>query len=336
MTNKRKPGRVAKKYSQAARLLDLIRILESRRGATVPDLVDECQVTRRTVYRDLEALVDSGYPLVSERQVDGQVLYSFISGFSRMPPITFSLEELMTLNLCRGQLSFLQGTPFQDDLDAIFARIYSCLPPRSVAHLKRIAEASVPRFHGVKDYSSQHQLLCDLRQALLRQQSCIISYRPPHRQLEQYLIDPYTLLFFKNGLYIGGYAHKRNALRLFAIERIVAVRLQDQRYDVPDDYRVDMLTGTAFGLIEDGDVQQVELIFSADVAHLVRERVWHLEQQIEDLVDGSIRLKFSASGDKEILAWLYSFVPHVRVVAPPSLRDKYIAGLGLGLDFQQT
>lgn len=150
------------------------------------------------------------------------------------------------------------------------------------------------------------------------------------------MIDPYTLLFFKNGLYIGGYAHKRDALRLFAIERIVTVRLQDQRYDVPDDYRVDMLTGTAFGLIEDGDIQQVELVFSAEVAHLVRERVWHLEQQIEDLVDGSIRLKFSASGDKEILAWLYSFVPHVRVVAPQSLRDKYIAGLGLGLDFQQT
>ena len=336
MTNKRKPGRIAKKYSQASRLLDLIRILESRRGATVPELVEECQVTRRTVYRDLEALIDSGYPLVSERQSDGQVLYSFISGFSRMPPITFSLTELMTLSLCRGQLDFLQGTPFQDDLDAIFARINSSLPPRSVAHLERIAEASVPRFHGVKDYSGQHQLLCDLRQALLRQQRCLISYRPSHRQLDQYLIDPYTLLFFKNGLYIGGYAHKRDALRLFAIERIVTVKLQDETYEVPDDYRVDMLTGTAFGLIEDGDVLQIELLFSAAVAHLVRERIWHLEQQVEDFKDGSIKLKFSASGDKEILAWLYSFVPHVRVIAPQSLKDKFVAGLQFGLDYQQS
>ena len=335
MINKRKPGRVAKKYSQAARLLNLIRILESRRGATVLELVEECQVTRRTVYRDLQTIIDTGYPLVSERQVDGQVLYSFISGFSRMPPITFSLEELMTLYLCRGQLEFLQGTPFQDDLEAIFSRIYSNLPPRSVAHLERIAEASVPRFHGFKDYSKQHQLLIDLRQALLQQRRCQISYRPAQRQLQHYVIDPYTLLFFKNGLYIGGYAHKRNALRLFAVERIKAVELKNERFEVLEGYRVEMLTGSAFGLIDEGEAQQLELAFSSEVAHLVRERIWHPEQQIEECPDGSLILRFGATGDKEILAWLYSFIPHVQVLAPKSLGEKFTAGLQDGLVFQQ-
>ena len=333
--SRRKLGRVPKKYSQAARLHDLIRILEARYGATVDELVEECQVTRRTIYRDLQAILDAGYPLVSERQADGYVLYSFISGFSKMPPITFSLEELMTLYLCRGQLDFLQGTPFQDDLEAIFTRIHSNLPPRSVAHLERIAEASSPRFHGFKDYSKQHQLLQNLRQALLKQQQCLIHYRPAKRRRERYLIDPYTLLFFKNGLYIGGYAHNRKALRLFAVERIEKVEVQSERFEVPDEYRVEQLTGTAFGLIDEGEAQQLELFFSQEVAHLIRERIWHPEQQIEENRDGSLILRFGASGDKEILSWLYSFVPHVRVVGPESLKEKFLAGLQEGLVFQQ-
>ncbi len=334
MTVVRKPGRAAKKYSQAARLHDLIRILEARYGATVDDLVEECQVTRRTVYRDLQAVLEAGYPLVNERQSDGHVLYRFITGFSKIPPITFSLEELMTLYLCRGQLEFLQGTPFQDDLEAIFGKIRSNLPPRSVAHLERIAETSSPRFHGFKDYSRHHRLLKDLRQALLKQQRCLIEYRPSKRRRSSYLIDPYTLLFYNNGLYVGGYAHNRNALRLFAVERIEALELQSERFEVPDDFQAGSLTGTAFGLIDEGESRQLELFFDQEVAYLVRERIWHPDQQIEEKKDGSLVLRFSASGDKEILSWIYSFIPHVQVIGPETLRRKFVSGLRKALDSQ--
>ena len=325
--SKRKPGRAPKKYSQAARLHDLIRILEARYGATVDELVEECQVTRRTIYRDLQAIIDAGYPLVSERQDDGHVLYSFVSGFSKIPPITFTLEELMTLYFSRGQLAFLQGTPFQDDLEAIFGKIRSSLPPRSVAHLERIAETSSPRFRGFKDYSAQSELLSDLRQALLRQQQCEIVYRPAKREPTVYLVDPYTLLFFNNGLYIGGYAHNRDDLRLFAIERIQSLRVRAECFDVPEEYSAEQLTGTAFGLIDDGDLYALEVEFSPDIAHLIAERVWHPEQQLESLEDGRIRLRFQANGDKEILAWLYSFIPHVKVLGPEPLKQKFIVGL---------
>ena len=334
MNSPRRPGRRPKKYSQAARLHDLIRILEMRYGATVAELVEECEVTRRTVYRDLQALMDAGYPLISERQPDGQVAYRFVAGYSKIPPLTLSLDELMTLYLCRGQLEFLQGTPFQDDLEAIFARLRSVLPPRSVAHLERIAEASSPRFQGYKDYSSQRQILVDLRQALLKQQRCHIRYRPAQRPSNDYLIDPYTLLFYNHALYIGAYAHNRKAIRLFAVDRIDRVSLEPQRFEVPEDYHPNQLTGTAFGLIADGPVHELELHFDIQIAHLIRERVWHPYQHIEEQHDGSLILRFCASGDKEILAWLYSFVPHIKVLQPESLRRQFVVGLQSALAAQ--
>lgn len=321
-----KIGKPAKKYSQAARLHDVIRLLEARYGATVEELAEECDVHRRTIYRDLQAIMDAGYPLIRETEPAGRTLYRFLTGFKKIPPITFSLEELMTLYLCRGQLAFLRGTPFQDDLEAIFGRLRSSLPPRSVAHLERIASAAAPRFQGVRDYQGKQQLLKELRRALLYQYRCRLFYTPPRRATEEYLFDPYTLLFFNQSLYLGGYAHNRNGLRLFLIDRVEKVELLDDRFEVPDDYHSSDLTGSAFGLIE-GESFELQVEFSPEVAHLIRERSWHPSQQLQETGEGKLLLTMQVSGEKEILAWLYSYLPFVRVLAPAVLQKTFLTGL---------
>ncbi len=330
MSGRRAPGKPARKYSQATRLHDVIRLLEARYGATVDDLAEECAVTRRTVYRDLAAIAEAGYPLVPERQGDGRVVYRFLTGFKHLPPITFSLQELMTLSLCRGQLGFLQGTPFQEDLDAIFGRIRSSLPPRSVAHLERIAEVMAPRFQGVHDYRSQHDLLALLREALLFQYRVRLSYTPARRAPETYLFDPYTLLFTQGALYLGGYAHNRQALRLFLVDRVQGVELTRERFEVPEDFSPEQLTAGAFGLVSEPPMP-IRVRFAAEVAHLVGERLWHPSQRRECHADGSVTLLLEAGGRTEILAWLYGFLPHVEVLAPAELRRDFIAGLRAGL-----
>jgi len=330
MSDPRRPGKPAKKYSQAARLHNVIRVLEARYGATVDELAEECGVTRRTVYRDLDAIAASGYPLLPERQESGAVLYRFITGFKSLPPITFSLAELMTLYLCRGQLGFLQGTPFQEDLEAVFARIRSSLPPRSVAHLERIAEAVAPRFQGVHDYRPQYTILATLREALLFQYRVRLHYTPARREPQSYLFDPYTLLFTQGALYLGGWAHNRKALRLFLVDRVQEVELTRERFDVPAEYSPEQLTGAAFGLVSEPPVA-IRVRFAAEVAHLIGERLWHPSQRRESHADGTVTLAFEAGGRTEILAWLFGFVPHVEVLAPPELRSAFVAGLQAAL-----
>ncbi len=328
---KRLPGKPAKKYSQAARLHDVIRILEARYGATVDELAEECGVTRRTVYRDLDAIRDAGYPLISEPEADGRTLYRFMTGFKKLPPITFSLDELMTLYLCRGQLGFLRGTPFQDDLDAIFGRIRSSLPPRSVAHLERIAETASPKFQGERDYAAKKELLKELRRALLYQFRLDLSYTPARRTTEIYRFDPYTLLFYDGALYLGGYAHNRAALRLFLVDRIEQVVVLDERFEVPEDYSAANLTGSAFGLIDEQQ-HTIKARFGAEIGHLIRERVWHPSQKLVEEQDGTLTLTFEASGEREILAWLYSYLPHVKVLEPAGLKTLFYEGLRNALD----
>jgi predicted DNA-binding transcriptional regulator YafY len=119
-------------------------------------------------------------------------------------------------------------------------------------------------------------------------------------------------------------------LRLFLIDRLQKVEVSRERFEVPDDFVAADLTGSAFGLIDDTPVA-VRVRFGAAVAHLIRERNWHPTQVLEEAADGSLVLSFTAGGEKELLAWLYSYLPHVEVLSPASLCSAFRQGLEQGL-----
>lgn len=313
------PGKPAKKYSQAARLHDTIRLIESRHGISIEELAQESGVNRRTIHRDLNAIAEAGYPLTADWAGDRK-LYRFITGFKDVPPISFSLPELLTLYFLRSSLDILQGTPFHDDLGAIFRKVNSVLPPRYAAHLERISRITIPLLQGRRDYSRAAAVLTDLRQALLLQNRVRLSYRPPSRKkAERYTVDPYTLVYYKGGLYLLGYAHNRLAIRTFAVERITELAIGTERFEIPPEYQPEERFRGAFGIVDE-EPFAVRVRFTPAIAHAIVERSWHRSQQLKKLPDGSVELSFSAGGRMEILSWVLSYGSMAELLEPAELR----------------
>lgn len=312
-------GKPAKKYSQAGRVHDIIRLIEARHGMTIEELAEETGVTRRTIHRDLNAIHEAGYPLVGDL-VNGRKVYRFLTRFKDVPPISFTLQELMTLSFLRSQLDFLEGTPFHQDMEAIFGKVNSVLPPRYAAHMERIAGVSLPLLQGRRDYRRVFQPLRELRDALIYQYRVTIEYRATgKRETAGYLVDPYTLIFHRGGLYLMGYAHNRNALRTFSVERIVSVRTEKERFELPADYRPQQQLRHAFGIVEEEAVS-IRVRFSPSVAHAVRDRIWHPTQRVTDEADGGVVIALEAGGSLEILSWVLSYGSHAEILEPPELR----------------
>lgn len=317
-----KPGKPAKKYSQAARLHDTIRLIESRHGIAIDELAEATGVDRRTIHRDLQAIAEAGYPLTAEWS-GNRKLYRFITGFKDVPPIGFSLQELLTLYFLRSHLETLQGTPFHDDLDSIFRKINSVLPPRYGAHMERLARITLPIIQGVRDYSKVSSLLTELRKALLFQQKVKLHYKTPSRnKTELYSVDPYSFIFYKGGLYLLGYAHNRLSIRTFAVERITAVETLSERFEIPLEYIPEKQFSGAFGIVKEEPLA-VRLRFSKTVAHAITGRKWHLTQKIKRLRSGEVELTFTAGGRMEILSWILSYGEHVELLEPAQLRLEF-------------
>lgn len=312
-------GKPAKKYSQAGRLHSIIRLLETRRGLTLDELAEECDVDRRTIHRDLNAVEQAGYSLKTEWS-DGKKVYSFLVKSRNLPPITFTLSQLMSLYLLRSLGSHLAGTPFQADIDELFKNIHSVLPDRHAAHLERIARVSLPLLHGARDYSASAPFVNDLQKALLQQYRIRLKYAKKSKDAaDDYEVDPYTLVFHKGGIYLLGNAHNRSGMRLFALERICGIEVTRQRFDIPEEYEPEAHFNTAFGLVSDAPMK-VMVRFSAEIAHSIKGRIWMPGQKLSTDTSGRLTIEFEAAGFMELLSWILSYGVHAEVLQPAELR----------------
>jgi hypothetical protein len=71
----------------------------------------------------------------------------------------------------------------------------------------------------------------------------------------------------------------------------------------------------------------VEIVFDPEMAGYIRERVWHESQSLEEGPDGAVTLRMNVVPGWELRSWIKSFLPHVRMVKPASLRKEIAADL---------
>lgn len=312
-------GRPARQYSQASRVHTLIRLIETRQGVTVSELAEILSVSKRTIYRDIIALEEAGYPILSEK-TDGEAYYYFLTKTDQGTGTTFTIEELLSLQILKGISAQLPASLFQKDIDTIIQKVHASLPPRAVAHLERITAVPLPRFQGRISSAPPQDVEEAIRKALLLQYRLHIHYRKGPNDSQTYRIEPYTLVLAKGGAYLLAFTLNRNAMRLFAMERIVSAAVQAERFEIPEGFQPESCFNDAFGLVSETP-HTIEVLFSPTVAHRIEGRVWHPHQSTTTHADGSITLTFTASGTMEIIAWILSFGQHAEIIQPQVLRD---------------
>jgi predicted DNA-binding transcriptional regulator YafY len=124
---------------RADRLLSLLLLLQNRGRLTAPELAAELEVSVRTVYRDVEALIASGVPVRAERGPDGG--YRLMDGYR---------TRLTGLTDAQAGSLFLAGAPgparelgLGADLAAAQLKLQAALP----AELAERAQLVQERFH---------------------------------------------------------------------------------------------------------------------------------------------------------------------------------------------
>lgn len=306
-----------------------MRMLASR-ACTLKELAQEFEVSARQVHRDLGEIEAEGHPLTASDE-PGEKLWQLPLGYKGLPPVALNRYELMSLQLARASLSHLKGTPFLDDLDAAITKVAASLPAKTANHLERIIRVFTPLQRGTRSYATKNSLLRDLRTALLLQLTVEFTYKKPYAdKAATYRVDPYELLLYDQGLYITGYSHRSRGARLFLMDRIRDIRLTEERFEIPPSYFAKDRYGKQFGLIEEPP-QEVKIWFSADVAHLLKERQWHPTQQVKNGKDGSVEVTMHSGGLDEIAWWILSWGKEAKVLSPPKLvrivKDQLIKAL---------
>jgi predicted DNA-binding transcriptional regulator YafY len=307
--------------AEVIRQWKILKRIEAGRYTTTHDLAAEHGVTERTIRRDLEALQEAGFPLYDER-ADGRKVWRLVAGYKQRLSQTFTLSELAALYFGKNLMSFLGGAPFGQDLEAAFAKIREALPAKSLPYLARIQDLFAARPEPFKDYSKKQDVITSLIDATLHQRRARLEYFSFNsRRTKSYTVDPYRVVYYHGGLYLYARVAEYSEVRTFALERISKIEVLDESFEIPKDFSVSEYARAAFG-IAGGKPQPVEIVFEGQMAGYIRERVWHESQTLEERSDGSVVLRMNVAPGWELKAWIKGFLPHVRVVSPPALRDE--------------
>ena len=308
---------------QLTRQWKLVQLLAGRIGRTLTQFAAELGVTKRTVQRDIEVLIDAGFPVISDMR-NGTVFWHFMEGFHAEAPIALTLTEQMALYFSKGLFKPLQGTPIYESLGSAIQKIGSQLPAQSFKFLRGLDQGIAVSSFGWKDYSHSKEVIDALTRAVFNKFTVRIIHHAPYREkATEREVDPYKLWYVNNGLYMVGHDHREDDLRTFAVDRIQSANLTDRRFDIPPDFNFEEFRKTAFNVIW-GEPQEVTIRFSPVQAPYIRERTWQPSQRIVTEPDGSIILTLNVGDLWEVKRWLIGFGADAEVLKPAELANDII------------
>jgi predicted DNA-binding transcriptional regulator YafY len=307
---------------QLSRQWRLLHLIDRPQGVTVEDAARELDCAVRTIWRDLAALQKAGFPLYPEHAADGyKSIWRVTEEFKRSLPLKLTLAELAALVMSRQLMAPPGPSPLGPAAGAAFDKIQAVLSRDALKLLDAMREHLGVRALGARLQQPAAEHLPLIHQALHGSRSLRIRHYSPQRDAEtEREIDPYHLTWFDGGLYLVAWCHLRQALRIFAVERMREVVVLRRRFTIRPGFNADEYLGKAWGMVQ-GELVTVRVMFAPALARYIRERLWHPSQKLRDLPDGRVEMTVRVADTLEIRRWILGFGVEAEVVEPGSLRE---------------
>jgi len=200
---------------RADRLLQIIQIFR-RRGTitTANQLAEELEVSSRTIYRDMVALMASGVPITGETSV-GYVLDKSYD----LPPLMLTIEEVEALVLGAK----LVGAFSQDDRDMLLAagdalaKVEAVLSPERKQQMEQINMViNLPNMVGSGCID-----LGGLRRTIRTGFKAQIEYQDVENNTSKRIVWPLSIGYFGPTRLLIAWCELREDIRNFRLDRIV-------------------------------------------------------------------------------------------------------------------
>lgn len=208
---------------RAERLLDLIQGLRRRRRpVTAETLASELDVSVRTIYRDIGALIRQGVPVRGEAGIG----YVLDAGFD-LPPLMLSPDEIEAVLVGMRWLSERADPVLSRAAEDVVSKVAAVLPQ----HLRPILldGALFAPAYG-RDMPVDQVDVAGIRASIRMGRKIAVRYRDEAGQETERMIWPIGLTFYDRVRIVIAWCELREAFRHFRTDRIAELDLREERY----------------------------------------------------------------------------------------------------------
>jgi predicted DNA-binding transcriptional regulator YafY len=305
-------------YAVIRNVLDLLRRLGRAPGRALPvnELAEEFGVHRRTILRWARTLAEDDEPWVVREHRDGAAWIRL-----RAEPLSAGIFQFAATYAATRVLAAGKDPVLALSAETVVERVRDSLSPADRKLIGRVASA----FHYVpfapKSYSDKEDILDVLVRGALRCRVVRASYRSASGKAFEESIEPYTLVLYRDALYVLARTPGARKLRIFAVDRFQKAKLvEGESFTVRTGFTPAEAIGD-LGLWQgEGNAVEVVLAFRADAVLRIRERTWPGLKGWRTLEDGREAMTVTLHVTPEVVTWILGWGSAVEVLRPPSLR----------------
>jgi proteasome accessory factor C len=304
------PPRVTPATDRLQRLLALVPYVVSRKVVGLADTAAAFGLSERELVDDLNMLwcvelrSPDPYCPIDLSYEGGEIVVSEAESIDR--PLRLGVDEASALLVA---LRMLAEIPDLEDRSAL---------SRTIAKLEAAAGAAAEVSAQVAvqvDDPGEGQVLAQVRDALDRGRRLHMSYYVPGRdEPTERDVDPMRLLVVEGRTYLEGWCLRAEAVRLFRLDRMLALTVLDEPASVPDQARPRDVDQGLFRPSDD-DVR-VELELSV-AGRWVAE--YYPCERVDDLGDGRLRIGLRTPDTRWVRRLALRLGDDGRVISPADL-----------------
>tara|TARA_R110000751_G_scaffold70628_2_gene143213 strand:- start:280 stop:969 length:690 start_codon:yes stop_codon:yes gene_type:complete len=213
-------------YSETNRLSRLTAILiqlQTKRIVTASELANKFSISKRTIYRDIKALEQSGVPVLTE---EGKG-YTLMDGY-KIPPIMFTEKQANALILAEQLVLKNKDASFVKDYSEAIDKIKSIL--RYTAKDKANLLSNRTQYNEAINQERSSNNLSDLQNALTNYNLVKMQYINKEGIVTNRLIEPFAILNSENW-YLVAWCRLRNEFRFFRPDRIQEMEILTEKFE---------------------------------------------------------------------------------------------------------
>jgi predicted DNA-binding transcriptional regulator YafY len=299
--------------SSERRLKLMLLLQQPGKRLTVDELAERFDVSRRTIFRDFNALQEINVPVTWDRYSG----YGLIEGY-KIPPLMFTPKELATimvgLNFVKSQVD--QG--LVEDAKGVEVKIKNVLPDDLKKFMNSLEGRTIVdpflKFGGKKKKGGSWYLI---NSAIAQQKRMQFEYTTKSGETGVRKIDPYILVFYQDHWNVIGKSHLRGEIRNFILENVNEVLILEESYELKKELDVE-------GLIFRSDESSHSIILVVEKSEMARLEANLPAKIIKKLGVNSekIKVEFKFDNLAFINEWLLQFGNKVNVQEPKELVEK--------------
>lgn len=296
------------------RLLGLLLELQRHKRVRAEDLAAHFETSKRTIYRDIQALCETGVPVISQPGIG----YSLVEGYF-LPPLSFSVDEATMLLLGSKLASESFDAQYREAANSANRKIETVLAADQrdeVRHLQNSIALVAPDTFG---RGTSIEFVAQLRRAIIERRTVQFDYhtrypqegRPARNTREA---DPYGLIHYSGAWYLMSFCHLRKANRNFRLDRMTNLQLLKTTFQRPANFEMKPSPSSRRDL-------EIQILFDREIAPWVKESRSYYISEAKETPYGLL-VKVRVHNEDEIIPWLLGWSYHARVIEPQSLRKR--------------